>query len=96
MNVTSELRSDLVDCIDNFIEQCEDYKSKVATIVKAKKRKTGFICIVTVKKLLRNSNEDKTISKSAMRVVTHSDLDVLKTFFKNQFKFVREFYRSLQ
>ena len=89
------LRSDIIECIDEFIDRCKDYNNKISTTVNMKRSKTGFLCIVTVKKLVPDSNRDKTISKCAMRVVKHSDLDVLQSLFQRQFQFVKDCYTKI-
>lgn len=88
------LRSDIVDCIDDFIEKGDYYNNKIGTVVKAKKTEEGFLCIVTIKKVL--CDNEKTICRSAMKVVCHDDLDVLKRFFKYQFKFIRRSFQKLK
>ena len=89
------LRGDVCQCIDDFIDRCKQYNTKIATIVKAKRTKSGFLCIVSVKKINRDSNRDSTISKTAIRVMKHADLDILNTLFENTFNFVKDCFNKI-
>lgn len=92
-SIKALLRSDLIECIDEFIDTVQPYNSKVTTIVKAKKMTDGFLCIITVKKVIRDT--EKTITKSAMKVQRHEDLNFLQAFFKCQCEFVKECYSRI-
>lgn len=93
MNATfTQLREDLVKCIDDFVERCEQYNKRIASQVRAKPTRTGFVCIVAIKKLCRDG--EITIAKSAMKIRHDSDLDLFKSFLNIMLKFVRHCYRN--
>lgn len=82
------LRTDIIDCIEEFIDRCQCYNSKIGTLVKLKRRKSGFLCILAVKKIL--CDDEITISKTAMKLKIHSDLNILQNLFEHQFNFIKD------
>lgn len=86
----SEIRSAIVDLIDDFIENISKYRNEIQAVVKAKQRRKGYLCVVAIKSVSRD--EEVTISKTAMKVKIEKDVKIFEHLLKCQKKFIKECY----
>ena len=82
------LRNELTHTVHEFIDKVQMKQDEITVVVKLKKATYGFLCIITVKKVM--PDKEKTISKSGLKVSTMSDLMTLKMFLKCLEKFIND------